>query len=516
MNRLFKMVVATTLIGISMSANAIDRQSLKQYAASLKGLKKEELKSALHTLMDKKTVLKYGSGNKGTWWGFWYTDRDPQTKECYNRYSDKKFYFVEHNGAAIAGMNIEHSFPKSWWGGTQNNAYCDLYNLYPSDSKANSDKSNFPMGVVVNVTKPAGEGYDKVGTGYADGQLIKMWEPGNHFKGEFARSYLYMATTYQHLKWVKTGLQSLENNSWPTLREWAYKLYLKWSKQDRVDQQEIDRNNAAAKIQNNRNLFIDYPNLAEYVWGDSVDVAFNPDLSITTASDDARYTGAIVTPTNPSEEPGTPGGGEDDQVTPKESKTFVKATAVPAVNTQFLLVVKVGENLFAGQTVQGKKGYGYLNGSVVTTKKEVVFTSDENLFFTLEQAAGGYYIKDASGRYFYQDGTHKNFNVVNSTDKATIWTVTPNADGTFVITSSDGHVVQYSTQYKSFGAYKPASSGNLSPMLYVYDATAGISTLNVVKSDDKNVYNLQGARMPKDAQLAPGIYIRGGKKFVVR
>ena len=43
MNRLLKMVVATTLIGISMSANAIDRQSLKQYAASLKGLKKEEL-----------------------------------------------------------------------------------------------------------------------------------------------------------------------------------------------------------------------------------------------------------------------------------------------------------------------------------------------------------------------------------------------------------------------------------------------------------------------------------------
>ena len=53
-------------------------------------------------------------------------------------------------------------------------------------------------------------------------------------------------------------------------------------------------------------------------------------------------------------------------------------------------------------------------------------------------------------------------------------------------------------------------------MLYVYDATAGISTLNVVKSDDENVYNLQGARMPKSVQLAPGIYIRGGKKFVVR
>ncbi len=516
MNRLFKMVIATTLIGISMSANAIDRQSLKQYAASLKGLKKEQLKNALHTLMDKKDVLKYGSGNKRTWWGFWYTDRDPKNNECYNRYSDKKFNFVEHNGAAIAGMNIEHSFPKSWWGKIENQAWCDLYNLYPSDAKANSDKSNYPMGVVVNVTKPAGEGYDKVGTGYANGQLVKMWEPGNRFKGEFARSYLYMATTYQHLTWVKTGLQSLENNSWPTLREWAYKLYLKWSKQDRVDQQEIDRNNAAAKIQNNRNLFIDYPNLAEYVWGDSVDVAFNPDLSITTASDDARYTGAVVPPSDPSEDPSNPGGGEGGQVTPQNAKTFVKATAVPAVNNQFLFVVKVGENLFAGQTVQGKKSYGYLNGSVVTTKKEIIFTSDEDLFFTLEQAAGGYYIKDAKGRYFYQDGTHKNFNVVNSTDKATIWTITPNTDGTFVITSSDGHVVQYSTQYKSFGAYKPANTSNLSPMLYVYDPTAGISTTNVVKSDDNAVYNLQGVRMPKDAQLAPGIYIRGGKKFVVR
>lgn len=115
--------------------------------------------------MDKKTVLKYGSGNKGTWWGFWYTDRDPKNNECYNRYSDKKFYFVDHSGVAIADMNIEHSFPKSWWGKEKNDAWCDLYNLYPSDAKANSDKSNYPMGVVVKVTKPAGEGYDKVGTG---------------------------------------------------------------------------------------------------------------------------------------------------------------------------------------------------------------------------------------------------------------------------------------------------------------------------------------------------------------
>ena len=109
------MVIATALIGVTTSANAIDRKTLAQYASSLQGLKKEQLKAALHKLMDKKKVLKYGGKGPGyTWHGFWYTDRDPQTNECYNRYSDKKFYFESTNtGNAIAGMNIEHSFPKS-------------------------------------------------------------------------------------------------------------------------------------------------------------------------------------------------------------------------------------------------------------------------------------------------------------------------------------------------------------------------------------------------------------------
>ena len=115
MNMYFKMVIATALIGVTTSANAIDRKTLAQYASSLQGLKKEQLKAALHKLMDKKKVLKYGGRGPGyTWHGFWYTDRDPQTNECYNRYSDKKFYFESTNtGNAIAGMNIEHSFPKS-------------------------------------------------------------------------------------------------------------------------------------------------------------------------------------------------------------------------------------------------------------------------------------------------------------------------------------------------------------------------------------------------------------------
>jgi hypothetical protein len=123
--------------------SAIRRAELTNYASSLKGLKKAELKEALHKLMNKnKTVLEYGSGKQKTWWGFWYTDRISATNECINRYNAHKFHFIgkSNNGNAISGMNIEHSFPKSWWGGTKNDAYKDLMHLYPSESDGNSDK----------------------------------------------------------------------------------------------------------------------------------------------------------------------------------------------------------------------------------------------------------------------------------------------------------------------------------------------------------------------------------------
>lgn len=500
------MVIATALIGVTTSANAIDRKTLAQYASSLNGLKKEQLKAALHKLMDKKNVLPYGGGGKGTWWGFWYTDRNPQTNECYNRYSDKKFFFESTNtGRAIGGMNIEHSFPKSWWGGHKNDAWCDLYNLYPSDSKANSSKSNYVMGVVVNVKENAGEGYDKVGTGYADGKLVNMWEPGDRFKGEFSRSYMYMATTYQNLSFVSEGAKQLQTGAYPTLKKWSSDLFRLWSKNDRVDEMEIKRNEAVYKIQNNRNLFIDYPNLAEYVWGDSMDVEFNPYRSITTASDDARYTGVIAP-----EDPVTP----DNPVVTPQGGTFVKTTTAPVAGKRYVLVANTGSNFVIASTLKGKN-YGYLpTNSTVDNSGKVNGVNDQSVI-TLEQGTTGFYIKDANGKYFGQEDKYKTVQFVTK-DKAVEWTLEPKADGTFTITSSTGHVLQYDTKYKSFGAYKPVSANGIYPMLYVEDTTAGIGAIWTVTTTDEAVYNLQGVRMPADAQLAPGIYIRGGKKFVVR
>ena len=287
-----RLYIILGLLALSTWTYAITRDSLVNYSSSLNGLKKENLKTAAYRLMNTNvSMLAYGSGKNKTWWGFYYTDRNPDTRECINRYSANKFYFGTYNkGEAIDGMNIEHSFPKSWWGGSSNNAYKDLFNLYPSDSQANSTKSNYPMGVVVNVTSEE-PGYDKVGTGTIDGVPgRRCWEPGNQYKGDFSRAYMYMATTYQNFTWSgEQGLQQLETGAWPTLKEWAYTLYLTWVKNDPVDELEIDRNNAVYSLQGNRNLFVDYPYLAEYIWGDSIDVPFNPATSITTAVGDERY-----------------------------------------------------------------------------------------------------------------------------------------------------------------------------------------------------------------------------------
>lgn len=250
------------------------------YYSSLKGKKGAELKTAIHDIIKKANVLSYGSGKGHTWWGFWSTDRDERGFFIDRYSSESEWVKSTSQGAVGAGMNIEHSFPKSWWGGAKNQAYEDLYNLMPCESRINSTKSNYPMGKVVSGDK--GNGWTKVGKG-TDGNWY--WEPADPWKGDFARGYMYMATAYQDYNWVrKQDLQILQQGAYPTLKEWAYKLYIQWAKADKPNALEIKRNNDVAKIQGNRNPYVDFPNLMEYVWGDSTNIAFNPETTVKSSS----------------------------------------------------------------------------------------------------------------------------------------------------------------------------------------------------------------------------------------
>lgn len=250
------------------------------YYSSLKGKKGAELKTAIHDIIKKANVLEYGSGNRNTWWGFWSTDRN-ENGYFIDRYSSEKEWVKStFQGAAGAGMNIEHSFPKSWWGGAKSQAYKELYNLMPCKKEINTTKNNYPMGIVVSGDK--GNGWTKVGKG-DDNNMY--WEPADPWKGDFARGYMYMATAYQDYTWKGTqALQILQQGAYPTLQKWAYTLYIQWAKADKPDAIEIKRNNDVAKIQGNRNPYVDFPNLMEYVWGDSTNIAFNPETTVKSSS----------------------------------------------------------------------------------------------------------------------------------------------------------------------------------------------------------------------------------------
>lgn len=287
MRKSYIKMAVTAIVALTVGGSAY-AQIPDGYYASLKGKKGAELKSAVHEIIKDAKVLSYGSGKGATWEGFYSTDR-LENNQVVDRYSNDVRYFTSE-GAKIGGMNIEHSFPKSWWGGASTQAYKDLYNLMPSEEKINSSKSNYPMGEVTNASTD--NGCTKVGSG-TNG--YKLWEPDDKWKGDFARDYMYMATAYQNYTWSGAqALQILQQGDYPTLQKWAYTLYIRWAKADVVDKLEITRNDAVSKIQGNRNPYIDFPNLMEYVWGDSIDYAFDPETTM--KSSDYNGGGGTVTP----------------------------------------------------------------------------------------------------------------------------------------------------------------------------------------------------------------------------
>jgi len=234
------------------------------YYYFVKNKKKAELKTALHTYCGPLKEFDYGGGPGFTWEGFFSTDRraDSTVIDMYSNTVRKQTSF-----SAVSGMHIEHSFPKSWWGAYPNNAYKDLFHLYPADASANESKNNLPLGEVTGIPG-FDNGVTKVGSnGFETAYTDKCFEPADEYKGDFARSYFYISSIYENLAPLMQSPMTYTNNTYPFWKPWAIDLLLKWNKQDPVSAKELTRIEAVYTLQGNRNPFIDYPDLAEYVWG---------------------------------------------------------------------------------------------------------------------------------------------------------------------------------------------------------------------------------------------------------
>ncbi len=222
-----------------------------------------------HTTNNPEKGWKIGDPEPCTWMGFNYSDKRSDGT-VWDIYSGTKRYFPMNFGSA-AGMDIEHSFPKSWWGASskaseynKDAAYCDLYHLCPADRVANNNKSNYPPGILADSSK-VNNGYFFMGkdTTWNDYAFTIQDE----YKGDFARAYFYIATAYEDRQWVKDYKAYVNNDSYLTLTPYLIQILLDWHRIDPVSQKEIDRLDAISTIQHNRNPFIEYPELVEYIWG---------------------------------------------------------------------------------------------------------------------------------------------------------------------------------------------------------------------------------------------------------
>jgi len=223
------------------------------------------------------------------WNIFQVTDKKEDGK-VWDMYSDCDFTFgPPHQDSGSGGTaecqhyNREHSFPRSWYGSsTTDPMHTDLFHMYPTDKYVNNERGNLPFGETSYPSNTYGNG-SKVGMSSFTGYTGKVFEPANEYKGDFARTYFYMVTCYEDnvTSWTNTeAKQMLNATKYPSFQPWAINLLLKWSRNDKVSPKEIDRNNAVFEIQENRNPFIDYPQLAEYIWGDSINYVFDPAKSM--------------------------------------------------------------------------------------------------------------------------------------------------------------------------------------------------------------------------------------------
>lgn len=286
--------IILALLVLPLMAQAINRKDLKTYTSSLQGKKGEALKTAVFNIIKlEKAPISYD----GLWNAYKTTDK---RSDGYLRdwYSNSTSYVIggPKQGANYQkegdSYNREHLVPQSWFK-KASPMVSDIVQVVPTDGWINNQRGDLYLAEVGTADYTSNNGYCKRGTCKTPGYSGTVFEPNDEIKGDIARIYFYMATCYQN-KITNWGGGLFTGTTYQPFASWYFTMLMRWAKNDALDDVEIARNNAVDSKQGNRNLFVDFPYLAEYIWGDSVDVAFNPQTSITTASDDNRYTGHDV------------------------------------------------------------------------------------------------------------------------------------------------------------------------------------------------------------------------------
>lgn len=245
------------------------------YYATLEGKSGAALKQAIQDIIANPAVVH--AHNYGDVIEILKTaDQNPKNSNqvwlMYVEQSRPKFELQE-TGVNTGKWNREHIYPQSRGGyanGTESipdginkwsttNAddilagHADAHHIRAEDGAENSLRSNNDYGL----------------TGYnGPSGTMGTW------RGDVARALFYMAVRYNALSVVNGDIPDATVGQIGDLAS-----LLKWNILDPADDFEMNRNNYIYTWQVNRNPFIDYPDLANYIWGSKVGQAWHFNLS---------------------------------------------------------------------------------------------------------------------------------------------------------------------------------------------------------------------------------------------
>ena len=391
------------------------------------------------------------------------------------------------------GWNKEHLVPQSWFK-EASPMKSDIVHVVPTDSELNNTRGSDPLAEVGNKANDCPNGsYCLWGSCKTPGYSGKVFEPNDEIKGDIARIYFYMATCYEDviLNWKgKTTASTAYNvldfsggSKYQPFKQWYIDMLLRWAKEDPVDEIEIARNNGVKQVQNNRNPFVDYPGLEQYIWGSKKNDSFSYSNYVEPTEYVIEYgSSGSGTGGNTGDETG---GGEQGSETPENAtialnNTFFNCSYSGSINssdsqdlvgTQNGITVNYSLSSGANRYCNDSQIRLYQNNTLTVSVGEGTITKIE-----FELAAS----------------TSKTLSASTGTMNGLVWT--GNASSVvFTVKSGSGNM-----QIKNIKLTVSVPSG-----------------INGVKTNPYNgqqMYNLKGQRVKRPGK---GIYIKNRKKIII-
>lgn len=289
------------LLGCFVAFCAINVHAQTNYYESAFGLQDDDLKRSLHVLISNHTEFSYTSSSTDVWDILKVTDRDTVNPDnVILIYSGRSVNAAQEYNSG-SGWSREHVWAKSRGDfGTSPGPGSDVHHLRPCDVSVNSTRNNRNFDDCVNCQDVIDNGYD---TGSKKDVSLWTFEPPDEVKGDVARMILYMAIRYEGGAGepdLELTTSLLDKSSKQPLQANLSTL-LQWNRLDSVSDWERNRNEVIyTSFQRNRNPFIDYPELAEYLWGDNIGMDWYPTFPAST-EEEFQDQGILVYP-NPVKE----------------------------------------------------------------------------------------------------------------------------------------------------------------------------------------------------------------------